>query len=399
MKTNNLISGKTAALILLAQVFLFLILLILPGCSTQNPGDTLVEGTRLSDEADAENADSAEESAGETLPDLTVETENQDVSQSESDTAAVDTISDNINLFSGLELTDQVLDSRPIAIMVQNNPKARPHSGLIYADIVFELVAEGGITRFIAVFSTFDADIIGPVRSGRIYFAEIARSLDPVYTFWGTYPEAYEAIKNMDMDALDANSTAYINYTSAGWRDPSRSDALEHTAFIDTYGIKEDAEKYGYSLKGGQSPMVFKIDAPEGQRGSISEIAVDFSSETFLAGFSYDMGTNKYLKFLAGQPHSDFETGKQISLSNVIVLITDIDGPIDSSGHMLVRSTGSHEQNKAYYFMDGNVIEGSWARGSIYDPFEFKDSSSNRVLFNRGSTWVCIIGSEDRLSY
>jgi len=391
-------SEKKAALVLLPIFILFLILLVFQGCSKQNPDGISTETTRLSDETESENTD-AEESVEETSLDSTVETKNQDVSKPESDSVPADIISENINLFSGLELSAQVLNSRPIAIMVQNNPKARPHSGLIYADMIFELVAEGGITRFIAVFSSFDADIIGPVRSGRIYFAEIARSLDPVYTFWGTYPEAYEAIKNMDMDALDANSTAYINYTSAGWRDPSRSDALEHTAFIDTYGIKEDSEKYGYSLQGGQSPMSFKIDAPVEQRGSISEITVDFSSETFLAGFSYNKDTNKYLKFLAGQPHSDFETGKQISLSNVIVLITDIDGPIDSSGHMLVRSTGTLEQNKAYYFMDGKAVEGSWARESIYKPFEFKDSDGAQVLFNRGSTWVCIIGSEDRLSY
>ena len=245
-----------------------------------------------------------------------------------------DIITDNINMFSGLELSDKVLNSRPLAIMVQNNPKARPHSGLIYADIVFEMVAEGGVTRFVTVFSSYDADIIGPVRSGRIYFAEIARSLDPIYTFWGTYPQAYEAIKNMDMDVLDANSTAYVNYTSAGWRDPSRNESLEHTAFIDTYGIKEDAEKFGYSLEGGQSPMAFKIDAPEAERGNIADIEVNFSSQSYLAGFTYDKNTNKYLKSVAGEPHVDYETGEQISLNNVVVLITDIEGPIDSAGHM-----------------------------------------------------------------
>ena len=81
------------------------------------------------------------------------------------------------------------------------------------------------------------------------------------------------------------------------------------------------------------------------------------------------------------------------------MLITDIDGPIDSAGHMVVRSTGTHKQGEAYYFMDGNIVEGSWARKSIQDSFEFLDRDGKQVLFNRGPTWICIIQSIERLSY
>ncbi len=370
---------------------IFLLASVLQGCNKDTEETSAVSQATTQD---SNASDTTDNPAAETIDD----TEEDDLQNAQEETVE-DKITDNINKFSGYELGNGILDSRPLAIMVQNNPVARPHSGLIYADMVFELVSEGGVTRFIAVYSSNDADIIGPVRSGRIYFAEIARSLDPIYTFWGTYPQAYEAIKNMDLDAFDANSTAYINYTTAGWRDPSRNEALEHTAFIDTYGIKEDAEKYGYDLKGGQSPLAFKIDAPENQRGSISEITVNFSTEAYLAGFVYEKQTNKYLKTLAGQPHSDFETKKQITLSNVIVLLTDINGPIDSAGHMDVRTTGTSAQGEAYYFMDGNVVEGTWARETIQDPFEFMDTEGKQVLFNRGSTWVCIIQSIERLSY
>ncbi|MDZ7837595.1 MAG: DUF3048 domain-containing protein [Actinomycetota bacterium] len=308
-------------------------------------------------------------------------------------------ISSNINMLSGLELSGNVQNTRPLAIMVQNSPQARPHSGLIKADIVFEAVAEAGVTRFVTLFSSYDAEIIGPVRSARIYFAEIARSFDPVYTFWGTYPGAYDVIKTMDMDVLDANSSAYVNHTTAGWRDSTRSNALEHTAFIDTYGIKEDAQLFGYSLQGGQSPMQFKVDAPYQERGDMSEITVDFSYDQYQAQFLYDIDSNQYLKLLAQEPHIDFETGQQLSLNNVIVLITDIDGPVSSSGHMVIRTTGSHQEGKAFYFMDGQLIEGTWGRKDIYSPFQFHDSEDNPVQFNRGQTWVCIVQSLDRVSY
>ena len=378
------------------MTFAFLMTLGLQRCKSNNVITDDTESIESSqDNKDSDLTETIDENSSET----SIEPVQETPQQTAESTAEADIITDNINMLSGLELSDKVQNYRPIAIMVQNNPKARPHSGLIYADIVFELVAEGGVTRFVTLFSSYDADIIGSVRSARIYFAEIARSFDPIYTFWGTYPQCYEAIKNMDMDVLDANSTAYVNYTSAGWRDRSRSDALEHTAFIDTYGIKEDAAKFGYSLEGGQSPMAFKIDAPEPERGNITDIVVNFSSKSYLAGFTYDKNTNKYLKSLAGQPHVDYETGNQISLNNVVVLLTDIEGPIDSSGHMAVRSTGTHDEDEAYYFMDGKVIEGTWARNSIFDSFEFKDTDGNQILFNRGTTWVCVIQSIERLSY
>jgi hypothetical protein len=381
---------KIIAILVLGSFFPLVVLAGLPGCRTTEKDP--VEEKQVQEILEPE--ESVEEEPEEDIDIIEDDIIEEDIISDEEDI-----ISDNINMLSGLELTDSVQNYRPLAIMVQNSPKARPHSGLIYADMVFEAVAEYGVTRYVALFSSSDVDILGPVRSARIYFAEIARSFNPIYTFWGTYPEGYTAIKNMDMDVLDANSAAYVPHTSAGWRDHSRSDALEHTAFIDTYGIKEDAAKYGYSLEGGQSPMAFKIDAPDPQRGNISEITVDFSSSTYITGFSYDKNTNKYLKSLAGSPHIDFESGQQLSLNNIIVIITDIDGPLSNAGHMMIRTTGSHDQGAAYYFMDGNVIEGTWGRDSIFDPFEFKDSNSQPILFNRGSTWVCIIQGIDRLTY
>ncbi len=327
-----------------------------------------------------------------------VPTENKSTPEPQEDTS-LKLVTGDFNMLSGLEISEGINNGRPLAVMVQNSPQARPHSGLIYADIVFEAVAESGVTRFVAFYSSKDAKIIGPVRSARIYFAEIARAFDPIYTFWGTYPDAYTAIKNMDMDVFDANSTAYVAHTSAGWRDPSRSGALEHTAFIDTYGIKKDSDSVGYSLEGGQSSMLFKFDSIESQRGGIDDITVDFSTENYRVGFSYDKKTNQYLRSLAGKPHVDFETGEQISLSNVAVLITDIEGPISSAGHMKIRTTGNPEDGKGYYFIDGNVIEGTWERKSIFDPFHFKDEKGNAVLFNRGSTWICMVQSIDRVLF
>jgi len=363
----------------------------LSGCQTDEPvaEEEVIETEAVQGES-AEEEEIAEES-----------TEIAEEEESEEETADITNmeITGDINMLSGEELSDSIKNGRPVAVMVENHPASRPHSGLIDADIVFEVVDEGGVTRFVAVFSSNDAEIIGPVRSARIYYAEIARSFDPIYLFWGTYVDAYTVLKTMDLDLLDANSDAHVPYTNAGWREPSRDAAIEHTAFIDIQGIKEDAQGHGYSLEGGQSPMNFKIDAIASDRGNITDIGVDFSVSNYKADFSYDSEENKYYKSLGGTPHLDFESGDQLSLNNVVVLITAIEGPIDQWGHMAVRTHGSHEDGQAYYFMDGNVIEGTWGRSSIFDPFEFRDSDGNPILFNRGSTWVCMIQGIDRLSY
>jgi len=322
----------------------------------------------------------------------------EELGEEEESQTTVKEITGNINIFSGLEITDSVKDDRPIAIMVENTTDARPQSGLIYADMVFEVVDEYGITRYVAVFSSHEAETVGPVRSTRIYYAEIARSLDPLYAFWGTYPECYDVIKNLDIDVLDGNSEV-IAYADSGWRDYTRSDITEHTAFMSTVALKEDALELGYSLEGGQSPLRFKEDADDSDRGDVSDITINFSSETFKAYFEYDGENNNYLKYVGGSPHTDYDTGSQITVNNVIVMITDIEGPIDQYGHMVVRTTGTSDNSKAFFFMDGNVIEGTWERSSAFDPFTYRDENGDTILFNRGSTWVALIQDTDMLTY
>jgi len=304
-------------------------------------------------------------------------------------------ITGNINKLSGLEISDSIKNYRPIAVMIENHPESRPQSGLHLADVVFEVVDEGGITRYVAVYSSYEAEIMAPIRSARQYYAEIARSFDPIYAFWGTYPECYPIIESMDMDVLDGNSEV-LAYAPSGWRNSSRHSSLEHTACMSTVKLKEDAENYGYSLEGGLSPFRFKLDSVQSDRGNISNITVDFSTDQFKIDFEYNIDNNNYIKYLAGSPHKDRETGEQITLNNVIVIITDIANSGDAAGHMVVRTTQS---GKAYYFLDGNVIKGTWERNSIFDPFTFKDDDGKIVLFNRGSTWVSIIPSIDRLTY
>jgi hypothetical protein len=162
------------------------------GCKTEEP---VVEEEITETEEVEETA--AEEEAEEEIA-AEEETEEEAVEEEEEAENVKDLqITGNINMLNGMELSDDVKGGRPVAVMIENSPDSRPQSGLINADIVFEVVDEYGITRYVAVFSSVEAEIMGPVRSARIYYAEIARSFDPIYVFWGTYGDAYPVlIKN-----------------------------------------------------------------------------------------------------------------------------------------------------------------------------------------------------------
>ncbi|MDD3520059.1 MAG: DUF3048 domain-containing protein [Actinomycetota bacterium] len=311
-------------------------------------------------------------------------------------------ITGNINIINGFEISDDVLDSRPFAVMINNAGEARPQSGLNKADCVIEVVDEGGITRLIGIFSSKDADIIGPIRSARQYYAELARMFDPVYVFWGTYPEGYKIVENMDMDVLTplgdqsgaSNITANMSDGQDAWRDSSR--VAPHNAYSSSEKLKSAAVRNGHLIEGGQSPFSFKLDASEEKRGSISDIKIDFSVASFASDFIYDKALNNYKKSTGGTTDIDRETNENLYFNNVIALITDIANSGDSAGHMIVRTTGS---GKAFYFFDGNVIEGTWERTSILDPMIFKDTAGNEVLFNRGTTYLSMVQGADRVIY
>jgi hypothetical protein len=295
--------------------------------------------------------------------------------------------------------------NRPIAVMVENSFAARPQSGLNMADVVYEVVDEYGITRFVAIFSSNDASMVGPVRSARTYYAEIARAFDPIYSFFGTYPECYGYIEQLGMNVLSAMSdrsgNSSITAQAPYWRDWTRSDIQEHTAFMSIPQLRQKAAQLGYPLQNGGIPFPYKTDPPLEARGGVSNIHIDFSTQAYAPrGFDiryiYDRGSNSYSRFMGGSSHIDYNTGQQIMVKNIVVMVSDILGPLDKWGHMSVRTAGS---GIAFIFQDGNAVKGSWERGSVYDPFIYRDSSGKQISFTGGSTWVAIISGTEKVSF
>jgi hypothetical protein len=390
LKTN-----KTKVVNMLAISMLILILVLslsFMGCKAKTAAETTAADISAAEETTAQQAANEET----TSPEVSAE---ESVNPNE--------LTGNINMLTGQEISDSVLNSRPFALMVENSPDARPQSGIINADVIFEVVDEGGVTRLVAVYSSKEPDLVGPVRSTRPYYAEIARSFDPILVFWGTAPQFYVIVANLGLDYLSplgdgtGNSSITANFVDPGSgegkdaiRDATR--IAPHNAYVRLPRMKEIAAGIGYSLEGGQSPFKFKEDAPEGDRGDISDITIDFSSAAFKVDYKYDSATNTYLRSSGGNPSLDRESGDQMAFNNVIVLFTDIKNSGDEAGHMLIRTT---QTGDAYYFIDGKVIEGTWGRNSALEPFSFKDKDGKTILVNRGKTYVSMVSGIEQLGY
>ena len=301
------------------------------------------------------------------------------------------------SLYSGVEVSEQQRKERPIVILVENlcepgGQCVRPQDGLADADIVIEVTDEGGITRYIVIFGADKiVNEIGPFRSSRPYYSEIAFGFDPLFVHFGASGTGYENIDHLGILDLCAARTK-----APHWRDTSRGLDSEHTAYTKTTDLRQAAKDLGYDLEGGKSPLKFKADALEDERGEEDIIIIDITRPPYQAKYVYNKETNSYTKYVGGVLHTDRKSGKQIIAKNIIVQITDITRDISSEkGHMVVRTAGYGD---ALFFMDGKVIKGTWSRTSVADPYLYLDEEGRPIGFNVGSTWISFIPSLDRVS-
>jgi len=294
---------------------------------------------------------------------------------------------------------------RPLGIMVENSTDARPQSGLGSANVVFEVVAEGGITRFLSVFYCQDAKIVGPVRSARVYFLDFIGGFGnyPLYAHVGgaNTPGPADALGQIEkMDWAGYND---LNQFSVGfpvfWRDYDRLPgvAVEHTMYSSTTllwdkgsqrGLTE-VDKKGVAWNEGFSPWVFKDDPTQKQRPKEQVVSFGFwdKSPAFNVRWSYDPQTNTYTRENGGEKHIDKDTGKQITTKNIAILFmdeSDAQDGYDKGQHLLYDTTGS---GKAMLVHDGVAKSATWKKKDRFTQIRLYDESGQELEFTRGTIW------------
>ncbi len=306
---------------------------------------------------------------------------------------------------------------RPLAVMINNHVDARPQYGINSADIVFEAVAEGGITRLMPVYYANDASKLGPVRSARVHFIDLAAEFYSWYAHWGgayaptlangtkdyseTNPKAdsYQHINDVSLASLDQ---AWLGET-AYYRDTSRDVALEHTGFTSTTALwKEAPNRYpeeGWTKFMKFRTWKFKSDANPSDRGYVTDIKFNFWSDpSFEVIWKYDKNTNSYTRYQGGVKITDALDKKDTIAKNVIVQFTKETSAEDKKNHLLYDIVGL---GTAKVFMDGKLINATWSKKAIRERTLYFDESGNEASFNRGQIWVEIVPDKniDSLSF
>jgi len=295
------------------------------------------------------------------------------------------------NQFNG-EPLDEPSNIRPFAVMINNHLNAQPQCGTSDADIIFEILAEGGITRMMAIFSDISsADIIGPIRSIRPYYISIGISYDAVVVHaGGSVPDAYDMLRLKGVNNLDGVNGYYT--VSIFYRDQSRMYlGTEHTLFSTGEKLIAGAESKEYELEVGDdysSGLVFSDDVElDGDDAAKMKFVFNSGKST---SFTYHEDEGYYTAFQHGSDYYDGNTGENVEFSNVIA-ITAVTRVIDNYARLEVELIGEGE---GYFFNGGKVCEIIWSRESDEDPIVYTYTDGTPVELSPGKTYVAILPTD-----
>lgn len=305
---------------------------------------------------------------------------------------------------------------RPLGVMIENHSEARPQSGLSSADIIYEAVAEGGITRFLAIYYCKDAKYIGPVRSARIYFISLLAEYGkyPLYAHVGGAntpgpADALGKINNLNWDVYNDLNQFAVPFPYY-WRDYDRlpDRATEHTMYSSTSKLWDFASKKRNlsnidenNKSWDETYTKWKFKDDEIEKGSLTKISFDFWT-TMKADYSvewqYDKINNSFKRVNGGKPHLDKNTNKQLETKNLVVLYVDESPANDGyeGGHLLYDTLGT---GKGVVFMDGKATEINWAKKDYFSKMRLTDKSGKEISLNRGQIFFEIIPSDNKIEY
>ncbi len=304
--------------------------------------------------------------------------------------------------------------------MLNNHPASRPQAGISQAEVIYEVVAEGGVSRLLGVFHSQLPKRVGSVRSARIYYQQLAAEYWPIFVNWGiAHRPAYE--KNLSKEEFDkllaqgaaetdprADARGYIDkialptldQTVVGngdlfYRDTSLNVPLEHTGFANLEKVYDEFKKWypepSWSKYQKFESWTFK-DSDENLKAKgnqVNTIQYNFwDIPSFETLWEYDSKTNAYYRTQGGKETIDRNTQKTFPVRTLIVLKAKETRLGDKKAHLLYDVIGSGEAN---VYLDGVKIKGTWKKTGARERIKFMDSLGNPIKLNRGLIWITIL--------
>jgi hypothetical protein len=273
------------------------------------------------------------------------------------------------------------LDRPAVAVKIEDDPVARPQSGLDKADIVFEERVEGGITRFLVIYHCGDSKHAGPVRSGRFDDPKISKPFTPVLAAAGSNAIVDKEIKRRKLFYLTEDNSKAL------FRDP-RGSVSVHSLFANTKKLRTFAEK-----KDVEPPPhgVFLFGSIKGDSKKARRVTMNFTDDNTI---DYRFKRGLWKRYEAGEPFIA-ASGKQIAVPNVLIQEVRVDNSriVDSVGSPSPRIRLQNASGRLLLFRDGRVIKGRWTKGDVAEPPIYKTKDGEPITFARGPIWIELVPS------
>lgn len=284
-------------------------------------------------------------------------------------------------------------DEQVIAVMIENHPDSRAQmEGLASASIVYEAIAEGSITRFLAIFNHFTIEKVGPVRSARPYFVDFAEEYRAPYSHAGGSPPALKQVHNgkvLNVEALYLEEIGDYFFRDRNYYAP-------HNMFGNLRGIVKYRDKKKWDKSIGSPRFVHADDdvllADMKGAADATEINIRFSNALHQVRYEYDEKNRRYNRFLANKKHVDHGLNKQITVKNILIQETTYQ-PYDDYGRLKMVTSG---KNTARLFTLGKTLSGYWKKSEGITRF-YSDEGTVFTLAP-GNTWIEVI-KKGRVTY
>jgi hypothetical protein len=291
---------------------------------------------------------------------------------------------------TGLPVSADAAKRAIVGVVIENHPDARPQSGLSQAGVVYEALAEGGITRFLAFYGDQEAQALGPIRSLRTYFVDWALEFNAPVAHAGGNADALDLITPLRMKDIDGLGIGAPTFYRVNDR------YSPHNLYTSSSLLDAIIKRYGFDTIPNFTFTPRKKDEPG--NAAHPNIHIDYSYNGYQVDYAYDTAANDYVRSLAGAPHIDRNTGNQIHVKNIVVqyVPTSYGYTRINEQTVLMQTVGN---GKAVIFRDGNAVEGTWRKTSHSARTELLDAAGQPIPLNPGSTWYSILPTDKIVSY
>lgn len=274
-------------------------------------------------------------------------------------------------------------NKRPLAIMIDNHINVKEHSGLQDAYLIYEIVVEGGITRFLALFKDQDTKLIGPVRSGRHYYLDYALENNAIYIHYGHSPKTLTDINILKADNIDG-----MFYGTPFNRDKSLNSP--HNVFTNIEKLEAGITKKQYDYHNFNKPLLnYSIKEVNLDENNIANNIKIYYNYDYYVSYQYDELNKKYQRSMRGKAHLDKETKKQYTAKNIIIYkVKNFPLSLADGGGLNRQNLDNIGNGEGYYITNGYAVPITWEKSSRKSPTIYKDKQGNLLKVNDGNTFI-----------